>query len=595
MKKLLTLFLLLTASPAWAAISPLMVWEIRTTGSDTACSGGFRGGSYIAAPSAPTVNGSGTGGTVAANTYYVVITYTDALGDTVISGQTTVTVSGATSSIVVTSPSSATGALTWNCYFATTTAGPYFPQGTALVIGANRSVTTTPPTSGTQPRGVDRTLQNGAQVTVENSAITATTAGANSNVITFTGYTPTGADVGNTFHSTAGTNITVGTYEITGVTSTTWTVTGAANLTGAGGAGSAITGVMGGAVATPGQGLAFAVTTNLIYVKAGTYTLLNGTVNTAGNKIQIGTMSLVGYSTNRYPGNTDTQPVFDAGAASMTMFATTSTGFLIDNFSFTNSAARASITALFINSGALGLSRNISISACAFPIGGSGSSNNYYRVYMTGCGAVTQNGSSQHWIQCVSASCTSVPWTCGNSWLLQDCIAISPTSGGYAITGGSTLIGCICDSSSGALQTGFTITSNYNQLINCISRNNTGKGFALSSGVTSSTLFNCAAGANVTADYDTNFASYQKINCVTLTATPFTNSASLNFSLNTTVGGGAACRAAGIPGTFPGLSTTGYRDIGAVQHADPAAGGFRPKPRPMSFDKSITSKKKRAA
>jgi hypothetical protein len=29
----------------------------------------------------------------------------------------------------------------------------------------------------------------------------------------------------------------------------------------------------------------------------------------------------------------------------------------------------------------------------------------------------------------------------------------------------------------------------------------------------------------------------------------------------------------GIPGPFPGLSTTGYPDLGAVQHADSGGGG----------------------
>lgn len=60
---------------------------------------------------------------------------------------------------------------------------------------------------------------------------------------------------------------------------------------------------------------------------------------------------------------------------------------------------------------------------------------------------------------------------------------------------------------------------------------------------------------------------------VTLSGDPFTNAASGDFSLNNTAGAGAACRAVGFPGAFPGATTTGYLDIGAVQHADPAGGG----------------------
>lgn len=58
---------------------------------------------------------------------------------------------------------------------------------------------------------------------------------------------------------------------------------------------------------------------------------------------------------------------------------------------------------------------------------------------------------------------------------------------------------------------------------------------------------------------------------ISLTVSPFTNSAAGDFSLNATAGGGAVCRAAGFPGAFPGGLTTGYLDIGAAQHQ--ASGG----------------------
>jgi len=60
---------------------------------------------------------------------------------------------------------------------------------------------------------------------------------------------------------------------------------------------------------------------------------------------------------------------------------------------------------------------------------------------------------------------------------------------------------------------------------------------------------------------------------VALTADPFVNTAGGNFALNNTAGGGAALRAVGIPGVFPAGLTTGYMDIGAVQHQDSASGG----------------------
>lgn len=62
-------------------------------------------------------------------------------------------------------------------------------------------------------------------------------------------------------------------------------------------------------------------------------------------------------------------------------------------------------------------------------------------------------------------------------------------------------------------------------------------------------------------------------NDVLLMVDPFTNAAGSDFSLNNTAGGGAACRATGYPGVFPGGLTTGYLDIGAVQHQDSGGGG----------------------
>ncbi len=553
-------------SSVLAAISAAMTWEVRTTGSDTACSGGFRGGAFIAAPSAPSVSNAGTGGTVAANTYYCVVTYTDGLGDTVISGQSSTTTSGTTSTITVTSPSASTGALTWNCYFGTTTAGPYFPQGTTLSIGSNRVVTTTPPTTGVQPRGVDYTLQNGAQVAIDNGTITATTTGANSNVLTFTlGYTPTGVLVGNTLRTTGGTNINVGSYEITAVTTTTITVAGAGNLTTAGGAGSAILGVIGGAHASPGQAYVAAVASNSVYVKAGTYVLANGTVNTSGNRISTTSGGvLVGYNTNRYPGNTDTKPVFDAGAASMTVLTLNGNPSpRVSNFSVTNSATRASVTAIG-GSGTQGSVDHCSIADCSVPYG-AGTTIDYSDMYSHNCGTISM--ASANATRCVQDTPTATGFGLNSGSACKDCIVIAnPNStNGFTFgvsTGKGVVENCVVYGSVGAASIGFGLT-NGTRAIGCIDYGSAGTGF-MSSGSSANQLINCAAGGNL-VDYDASFASYQKINCVTLTASPFTNAAGGDFSLNTTGGGGALCRGSGIPGIFPGIATTGYRDMGAAQ------------------------------
>lgn len=60
-------------------------------------------------------------------------------------------------------------------------------------------------------------------------------------------------------------------------------------------------------------------------------------------------------------------------------------------------------------------------------------------------------------------------------------------------------------------------------------------------------------------------APYTNIKDVQLTADPFTNKTSHNFTLNNTAGGGAAVRSAGVPSILGGNTGTSYRDGGPYQ------------------------------
>jgi hypothetical protein len=79
------------------------------------------------------------------------------------------------------------------------------------------------------------------------------------------------------------------------------------------------------------------------------------------------------------------------------------------------------------------------------------------------------------------------------------------------------------------------------------------------------------ARTNAFSGTKTNFTT--GIGDIALTGDPFTNAAGDDYSLDNVANQGAACRGAGFPGVFPGGLTTGYVDVGAVQHADPVAGG----------------------
>lgn len=105
----------------------------------------------VAAPSAPVVTPAASGGTVAAGTYQVVVTYTNAQGETVGSTATPVTTTTGVSTITITSPAAAAYATNWYAYV--TQAGGAFATatrqqtaGSPTLIGTNL-VITAPPTS----------------------------------------------------------------------------------------------------------------------------------------------------------------------------------------------------------------------------------------------------------------------------------------------------------------------------------------------------------------------------------------------------------------------------------------------------------------
>jgi hypothetical protein len=68
-------------------------------------------------------------------------------------------------------------------------------------------------------------------------------------------------------------------------------------------------------------------------------------------------------------------------------------------------------------------------------------------------------------------------------------------------------------------------------------------------------------------------APYTNVKDVILSADPFVAKASNDFRLNSTAGGGAACRGFGAFTSWPGLTIAGYQDMGAIQHQDAGGGG----------------------
>jgi hypothetical protein len=82
----------------------------------------------------------------------------------------------------------------------------------------------------------------------------------------------------------------------------------------------------------------------------------------------------------------------------------------------------------------------------------------------------------------------------------------------------------------------------------------------------------CTGCANTSGSYSGLTAG---ANDVTFSMDPFTDAGALghdDFTLNATANGGAVLRGASYPGAVT-TTGTGKADIGALQHADPAAGG----------------------
>lgn len=188
-------------------------------------------------------------------------------------------------------------------------------------------------------------------------------------------------------------------------------------------------------------------------------------------------------------------------------------------------------------------------------------SSGFYTVSATNCLADTIGGTGFY--EGYNSGCIAKDCTGSGFYLLAggavDCIAYSGGSIGFQSLYG-TIQNCVSYDNSGD---GFDIARGGN-LFNCVSWSD--GGYAFDNATVHFGLFNCASdGAASGRSRTTPLIDIG--NPGTLTADPFTNAAALDFSLNNTAGGGALLRQAGLSG----YGQTGYKDIGAVRHADPSA------------------------
>jgi hypothetical protein len=405
--------------------------------------------------------------------------------------------------------------------------------------------------------GTDFSQQDAAQGVL---TVASTLTAANQVTVAGGDYTCIAGDVGNLLQITGGT-ATAGIYEITARAGQIWTLD-----RNAGAIGNTVVGNMGGALLSPAK--TAPVNGNIVYIKAGTYTMSVNTNNVANGKWSKNTAILVvGYDTNRAWGNVDTKPILQATVTLTSMWDGSSNW--VNNIEFdVNSQASTRC----VNNGAF--------TRCNFK--NANLANNMIlatHCVATGNSATPFAGASSGYVYCEAHDNTATGFSCGNS----------------------TLIGCISESNSGATSDGFSVPSfSSAHFFNCIAYNNGRDGFRTTSGtiVSRMILQNCIAdsngafGVNSAATRYSSIAvrcafrnntsgattgSITEVDTLTPTGIPFTDAPNRDFSLNNTANQGALLRAAGYiefdTNLFPAGLTASYLDIGMAQHQDTGGGG----------------------
>lgn len=408
--------------------------------------------------------------------------------------------------------------------------------------------------------GVDYSQQDAAQFALTGIA----TAGAGAVFLSAAAATTM---VGNLLQVVSGTNFTTGIFQILSVVAGV-SVTVDRNICTGVGSNGVIN--IGGALATIGALASPMVAGNIAYVKAsGTYSIATG-VTFAQTSVSVIT-AIIGYTTTR---GDNGMPLIQASAA-ISMITLAGDGVSLQNFELDGNSTASK--GLVVSNTFSSPSVNLKIHHCT----------------TEGISAAAVFVGAQ--LEVYSCAGTNGAVAVGSNSRISFLYSHDNTKAGF-YTGGNhiTLTNCIAESNSGASSDGFLLSGFENQLINCVAYNNGRSGININTFVIGATVYNCImtgnaayglvipAGSkqmpsvNFNAFYNNTSGARNTIaagsNDVTLTSDPFISSSGGNFALNTTAGGGAACKAVGFPGVFPGGTSTGYASIGTIQ-PDPSSGG----------------------
>lgn len=432
--------------------------------------------------------------------------------------------------------------------------------------------------------GTDFSQQNSAQYTFTDLVLATTT------TMTSVSHLFVATDVGNCIHITAGTGFTTGFYQILSISTGIATVDRAAGTMGSTGG----TFAVGGAVLVPSTVNANATGGNQVYVKAGTYTFTTTMViSLDSNKLPA--FRWIGYTTTRG----------DNGRATFTT-ATDSTNLIgvtgsvaenveFDNFSFTTTAStKFDVFHATANNG-----YSFMVVNCVF---------DGFRHAINGDFAVDFEFSPFYVINSEIKNSTS-DGIINSGQLIVSGSYIHDNGGkgvlktiGNPTNGADVYVNSIIKSNTSDgvfIPMPTAIASRVPPIIystvfmsnggDGLHLNNTGSIFTAGIVMNNNIFYsNTGAAVNSTTNVFAPVAAFSNaygsngggnlinvqagIGDVTLTSNPFVNSASNNFALNSTAGGGAALKAVGYPGVLT-IGGTGYIDIGVLQSQGSAGAG----------------------
>ena len=441
--------------------------------------------------------------------------------------------------------------------------------------------------------GTDYSQQN-SKNTVGNNISTADAVGTGIATITSATASFTAAIVGNIIYL-SGTGVTTGWYQVVTFTNATTII-----LDRSPGTFTLATMNIGGALATVSQANTNAVASNTIWIKAtGTYTVTTGltvSLNSGGsNSPAPGVLGFYGYSSTRGDGGKVTWTTA-TNSINLVAFSNCS-GISFQNIAFTSTAGTPG-TALFVNNNQ-GNNWNLSVKNCTFSGFGVaisalayGNSNSFPQLIMSdssvtnctgtagvinGSGGAFYNcyfgGNTGHGVQIVSTGVN------GSTAVFSRCVFYNNGSRGLDLIAdlvAVTIQNCaIVSNTSDGIRWSNVASDGPNFFCqNTVIYGNGGFGIN-NSLVTTSYGFNFqggynAFGSNTSGNYSGLTAPSTD---VALSATPFTNAAGGDFSLNSTAGGGALCKSAAWNGGTLFSAQTNALDIGAVQSAGSGGGG----------------------